>query len=190
MTDVEIKELVEQTVSIYTNQVAEINQCKADCENKIAELNKTIETITNEKNEAIASSAEIRKALDDLKAEQEEWNKKWNELWEEKQALERALGEAKARERIGELNSAIAEFTDEEKAYAKTEIDAFMAAPVESEINSVVDKIMIGIGKKAREDAAAAMVAEQNAANPTSFEDIFEGIEAIPASSSEDTNIF
>lgn len=190
MTDAEIKALVEQTVSAYTNQTSEINQCKTDCESKIAELNQTIETITNEKNEAIASSEKIQKALEDLQKEWDELNKKWDALWEEKQALEKALGEARAKERIGELNAAIAEFSDEEKAYAQAEIDAFNASPVESEINSVVDKILIGIGKKARDDAAAAaVVAEQNAAKAATVEDIFSVIETTPAST-EDTNIF
>jgi len=88
------------------------------------------------------------------------------------------------------LNAAIAEFSDDEKAYAQAEIDAFNASPVESEINSVVDKILIGIGKKAREDAAAAaVVAEQNAAKAATVEDIFSVIETTPASA-EDTNIF
>lgn len=190
MTDAEIKALVEQTVSVYTNQISEINQCKTECEAKIAELNETVETVTNEKNEAIANSEKIQAALDALQAEWDELNKKWDALWEEKKALEKALGEARAKERIGELNAALAEFSDDEKAYAQAEIDAFNAAPVESEINSVVDKILIGIGKKAREDAAAAaIVAEQNAAKKADVEDIFSAVEPTTASA-EDTNIF
>lgn len=189
MTDVEIKALIEQTVSTYTNQIAEINQCKSDCESKIAELNNTVETITTEKNEAIANSEKIQAALDDLHKEFQELDKKYHALWEEREALDKALGEAKAKERIGELNTALAEFTDEEKAYAQAEIDAFKAAPVESEINSVVDKILIGIGKKAREDAASAVVAEQNAAESTDIEDIFSAVDTV-STSAEDTNIF
>ena len=87
------------------------------------------------------------------------------------------------------MNSAIASFSDEEKAYAKDEIAAFEANPVESEINSVVNKIWEGIGKKAKADAdaaAAAVVAEQNSA--VEVEDIFS--EVVIASTPEDTNIF
>ena len=189
MTDAEIKALVEQTVSTYTNQTAEINQCKSECESKIAELNEAVETITNEKNEAIANSEKIQAALDKLHKEFQELDKKYHALWEEREALNKALGEAKAKERIGELNDAISEFTDEEKAYAQAEIDAFKAAPVESEINSVVDKILIGIGKRAREDAAAAVVSEQNAANNATVEDIFSVVEPT-STTTEDTNIF
>lgn len=188
MTESEVKTLIEQTVSAYTNQVAEINQCKADCEAKIAELNQTVETITNEKNELVASSEQIQKALDELREEYKELDKKYQALWNEREVLEKALGEAKAKERLGELNSAIAEYSDEERAYAQAEIDAFNADPVASEINTVVDKILIGIGKKAREQAVAnAVVAEQNSVNPGA-EDIFSAIETAPVI--EDTNIF
>ena len=189
MTDAEIKALIEQTVSIYTNQVAEINQCKADCESKIAELNETVETITNEKNEIAANAEAIQKALDELRAEFEKNRKEYDALWAEREELEKALGEARAKERLGELNAALAEFSDDEKAYAQAEIDAFNANPVESEINSVVDKILIGIGKKARDEAAAKVTAEQNAAKEdVSIEDIFSAVEE-PAAA-EDTNIF
>ena len=188
MNEAEIKALIEQTVSTYTNQIAEINQCKSDCESKIAELNQTVETVTNEKNEIVAESAKIQEALEACKADLKKKNEELDALWEERNALDKALGEAKAKERIGELNAAIAEFSDEEKAFAQAEIDAFNAAPVESEINSVVDKILIGIGKRAREEAAAKVVAEQNAANDASIEDIFSAVEE-PAAA-EDTNIF
>lgn len=188
MNEAEIKALIEQTVSTYTNQIAEINQCKSDCESKIAELSQAVETVTNEKNEIVAESAKIQEALEACKADLKKKNEELDALWEERNALDKALGEAKAKERIGELNAAIAEFSDEEKAFAQAEIEAFNAAPVESEINSVVDKILIGIGKKAREDAAAKVVAEQNAANDASIEDIFSAIEE-PAAA-EDTNIF
>ena len=188
MNEAEIKALIEQTVSTYTNQIAEINQCKSDCESKIAELSQAVETVTNEKNEIVAESAKIQEALEACKADLKKKNEELDALWEERNALDKALGEAKAKERIGELNAAIAEFSDEEKAFAQAEIDAFNAAPVESEINSVVDKILIGIGKRAREEAAAKVVAEQNAANDASIEDIFSAIEE-PAAA-EDTNIF
>ena len=188
MNEAEIKALIEQTVSTYTNQIAEINQCKSDCESKVAELSQAVETVTNEKNEIVAESAKIQEALEACKADLKKKNEELDALWEERNALDKALGEAKAKERIGELNAAIAEFSDEEKAFAQAEIDAFNAAPVESEINSVVDKILIGIGKRAREEAAAKVVAEQNAANDASIEDIFSAVEE-PAAA-EDTNIF
>lgn len=187
MNDAEIKALVEQTVTSMMNHTAEINQCKDDCEKQIAELNATLETVTAEKNEAIANSEKIQAALDECRKELEETYKKLDGLYEEMDALRDELGKAKAKERVGELNAAIATFTDAEKEYAKAEIEAFTADPIASEINSVVNKIWEGIGKKAKEDA---IVAEQNAANQrTSVEDIFSAVETKPAVDT-DTNIF
>lgn len=187
MNDAEIKALVEQTVTSMMNHTAEINQCKDDCEKQIAELNATLETVTAEKNEAIANSEKIQAALDECRKELEETYKKIDGLYEEMNALRDELGKAKAKERVGELNAAIANFTDAEKEYAKAEIEAFTAEPIASEINSVVNKIWEGIGKKAKEDA---IVAEQNAANQrTSVEDIFSAVETKPLVDT-DTNIF
>jgi len=183
----EMKTLIETTVATYTNQIAEINQCRADCEARIAELNQTVENITNEKNEIAAASAQIQAALGQCQKDLEDKHKEIETLWEERKALESALGEAKAKERLGELNAAIAEFTEEERAYAQDEIEAFNAAPIETEINSVVDKILIGIGKKAKEESAAAVAAEQNAAQ-VDVEDIFGVVDEVTAD--KEINIF
>lgn len=187
MNDAEIKALVEQTVSTYTSHITEINECKKECDEKVEELNKCLDKEKAEKNEAIANSEKIQTALDECKKELEEAYKKIDGLYEEMDVLRDELGKAKAKERVGELNAAIASFTDAEKEYAKAEIEAFTADPIASEINSVVNKIWEGIGKKAKEDA---VVAEQNAANQrTSVEDIFSAVETKPAVDT-DTNIF
>lgn len=185
MNDLEIKALVSQVVEELSAHTSEINKCKEECAAKIAEANAALETAISEKNEIEASSQKIQEALDALQADWDELNKKFDALWEERNVLEKALGEAKARERIGEMNSAIANFTDEEKAYAQAEIDAFNADPVTSEINSVVNKIWEGIGKAAKANDQA--VAEQNAANI--IEDIFSEVEPAVAPE-EDINIF
>lgn len=186
MNDLEIKALVSQIVEELSDHASEINKCKKECDAKIAEANAALETAISEKNEIEANSQKIQGALDALKVEWDELNKKWDALYEEKNALEKALGEAQARERVGEMNAAIANFTDDEKAYAQAEIDAFNADPVASEINSVVNKIWEGIGKAAKANDQA--VAEQNAANVT-VEDIFGEVEPAVASD-EDINIF
>lgn len=187
MTDVEIKALIEQTVSEYTNQTAEINQCKEEKNAEIKELNETIETVTAEKEEAIATSEKIQTALDECKKELDETYNKLDTLYKEIETLRDELGKAKAKERIGELNSAIACFSEEEKEYAKAEIEAFNADPITSEINSVVNKIWEGIGKTAKADAEK-VASEQNSAKEN-FEDIFSIVDT-GASASEDTNIF
>ena len=190
MNENEVKALVENTVNEMTRHMAEINECRADCEVKIAEANAAKDAAISEKNEIEASSQEIQAALDKLQAEYDELSKKYEALWEERKALEKALGEAKAKERIGEMNAAIANFSDEEKAYADAEIKAFEAEPVTSEINSIVAKIYEGIGKKAKADAeAAAVVAEQNAADQeVDVEDIFSEVNS--ASDEDDESIF
>lgn len=186
MNDLEIKALVSQVVEELSAHTSEISKCKEECAAKVAEANAALETAISEKNEIEASSQQIKDALEKVRADFEELDKKYNELWEERNALEKALGEAKARERVGEMNAAIAIFNDKEKAYAQAEIDAFNADPVASEINSIVNKIWEGIGKAAKANDQA--VAEQNAANVT-VEDIFSEVE--PAvTSEEDVNIF
>lgn len=185
MNEAEIKALVTQTVDELSAHVAEINKCKKECEEAIAEANVSVSTATMEKEAAIANSEQLQAALDECKKELEEAYKKLAALDEERKELEDELGKARAIERVNELNSAISGFSDEEKTYAQAEIDAFKKNPIESEINSVVSKIWEGIGKKAKETAVAS---EQNAAK-NEFDDIFSEVSS-SASSIEDTNIF
>ena len=188
MTEAEIKALVKQTVSAYTNHNSEINECKKECDEKVKELNKCLDKEKAEKNEAIANSEKIQAALDECRNELSETHKKLEALYEEMDALRDELGKAKAKERVGELNAAIAAFTDAEREYAKAEIEAFNADPVNVEINSVVSKIYEGIGKTAKADEDKK-VAEQNAAK-VQVEDIFAAVEVITPAVEEDVDIF
>lgn len=192
MTEAEIKALVEQTVNEMSTHTAEINECKSDCEAKIAEANAAVEAAVSEKNEIEASAQQVQAALDDLRKEYEELNKKYDELWEEKRVLETALAEARAKERIAELDEAIAKFTDEQRAYASAEIESFKADPENCEINSVVDKILREIGSKTVEDAAneAKISAEQNAFHKTEDIDIFGDIAVSTNKAEENVSIF
>ena len=187
MNEQEIKSIVEQTLSEMSTHVAEMNQCKADCEAQIAEANDKVASVIAEKNELQASADAIQKALDEAREELDKKYKEIDALYSELSELREELGKAKARERVGEMNAAIANFSDDEREYAKAEIEAFNANPIESEINSVVNKIWEGIGKKAKAEAdAVAVVVETNAA--VEVEDIFS--EVVVASATEDTNIF
>lgn len=173
MNELEIKTVVSQVVNELSAHTIEINKCKEECNAKVVEANASLEAAIAEKNELITSSQKIQEALDKLKEDFEALSKEREALWAEREALEKALGEAKARERISELNAAIADFSNDEKAYAKAEIDAFTANPATAEINSVVNKIWEGIGKTAK---AKKRTAEQNNDN-TSLEDIFGEVE-------------
>lgn len=191
MTEAEIKALVEQTVSEFANVTAEMNECRQDCENKISEANSEVEKVTAEKNEIQASADAIKAALESLQKEYEELSGKYDQLWEERKMLEKALAEAQAKERIGELNQALSEYTEEQREYAKDEIEAFKADPVNSEINTVTDKILREIGVQAMKAAAeeAKHIAETNAANTETVLDIF-GEMAPVDDATEDVNIF
>ena len=186
MNELEIKTLVSQVINEMSTHTSEINKCKEECEAKISKANEKLETVINEKNEIEATSQEIKDALEKLKGEYEELNKRYEELWEEKKALEKALGEAQAKELLNEMNEAIAGFTDKEKAYAQTEINAFKDNPSASEINSIVNKIWEGIGKTAKANDKA--IAEKNAIG-TNVEDIF-GEVGSAVTPPEDVNIF
>ena len=186
MTEMEVKSIVTQAVGEMSTHTVEINKCKEECETKIAEANELAATATAEKDEALANSAKIQEALDDAKKELSETYEKLDNLYRELEELKEELAKAKAAERINELNSAIADFSDEEKSYAQTEIDAFNAEPITAEINSVVNKIWEGIGKKAKE-VEAKVISEKNSAR-TDIEDIFG--EVISDTVAEDTNIF
>lgn len=183
MNETEIKALITQTVESYSAVQAEMNQYKADCDAKVKEAAEQVETVVAEKNEAIANAETIQAALDDCKKELSETYAKIDSLYEEMEVLRKELGQAKAEKRVGEMNAAIANFSDDEKAYAQAEIDAFNADPVNSEINSVVSKIYEGIGKKTKEEA---VVVEQNSAT---VEDIFAEV-IVAEEDIDDTNIF
>lgn len=186
MNESEITALVTKTIEEHDAHINEINKCKEECAAQIAEVNAEKDAVIAEKNEIQANAAQIQAALDEARAELEKKYEEIDALHNELNTLHKALGEAKAKERLGEMNAAIAEFTDEEREYAKDEIAAFEADPINAEINSVVDKIWKGIGMKSK--AEAAVVSEQNDAHDTP-EDIFSGVELLN-DEKEDTNIF
>ena len=179
MTDVEMKAFIAQVVEEFSHQTAEINKCKEECQAQV-------DAVMAEKNEIVANSTEIQAALDKVRDEFDELDKRYQALYAERETLKKALGEAKAKERIGELNKAISDFSEDEKKYAEVEIKAFNDDPMASEINTIVDKIWTGIGKNAK--AIAQKVSEQNSDSVT-VKDIFG--EVIDCDDTgEDMNIF
>ncbi|MDD4280134.1 MAG: hypothetical protein PHX74_10415, partial [Candidatus Sumerlaeales bacterium] len=128
---------------------------------KTAEQEKVIEQNASAYIELNASVEQLKATLEAVEAERNALDLKYQELWQEAEGLRVLISVEKAKARVGELNAALADYTDEQKEYAKDEIAAFEADPMNVEINSIVDKILAGIGKKAIEDAK---VAEQNAA--------------------------
>jgi uncharacterized coiled-coil protein SlyX len=161
------------------NAVSETNSKNSEYETKIAELNASIAEKDNQISELNASIAKKDNQISELNAEKEKWVS-------EKTDYEKALGEAKAKEKLAELNSAIEGFTDEQKAFAKDEIEAFKADPMNGEINSITDKIYREIGRTALE---SAKVVETNSVDDTT--DIFGEINSTNANTDgEDIDIF
>ena len=183
----ELKELIQSTIS-------ETNSKNEELLAKITELNTTIsekDSVIAEKEEKIvelnATVEQVQKALDDLKKEHETY-------WAERDALEKELGTLKAKARIGELNTAIEGFSDEEKKYAESEINSFNEKPLEGNIDAIVDKIYAGIGQASKKADAEAKVAEQNSAKENKDNEVIDIFSEMCSETQdadeEDVNIF
>jgi len=184
MGENEIKAIVSQVIGEMNSSAEEINAMKEECEKRIAESQELVKELQAEierQNENIAELESKVTALNEantaLTAEKETLTGEINEL---KSNLE----DAQKKEKIGELNAAIEGFTDEQKAFAQAEIDAFNENPLTSEINSVVDKIHAEIGKKYIEEAKKASEHVED-----DVEDIFSEINEKKISE-EDVDIF
>lgn len=153
---------------------------KIDENNSLKTQNEELNAKISEQN---ASVEQLQSALDDVKKERGELDEKYDTLWKEAQVLREEIAKAKVKERVGELNAALADYTEDEKKYAETEINAFNEDPASVEINSIIDKINLEIGKatkaaaKAAAEAAAAAAAEQNQKhNEETHPDIFSEV--------------
>lgn len=199
MNEKEAQALIDKTLSSYKQVEQTIADAKADCEAKIEEANAAVnaanaekDAVIAEKNELNATVEQLQAALDAAKAEYAELDKKYNALWDARAELEKALGEAKAKELIGEMNEAISIFSAEEQEYAKESIEKFKADPTSVEINSIVSEIYVGIGKAKKSAADAEKQSEINSAKDVKAEDIFSVVDTTEngKSSEEDYDIF
>ena len=174
-------EMDEKTMrDVIVNAINETNSKNDELNATIAELNSTIESKDAEIVELNATVEQVQKALDDLKKEHETY-------WAERDALEKELGALKAKARIGELNSAIEGFSEDEKKYAESEINSFNEDPMAGDVEAIVSKIYAGIGQASKE---TAKVAEQNSANNETELDIFSEINSVEDAEDNDVNIF
>lgn len=184
----ELKELIQSTISEtnskndeLTAQIAELNSQLVEKENTITELNASIE--------------QLQGALDKLKADHETY-------WAERELLEKELVKAKVAEKISELDGALSEFNEDEKAVAKDDIyklkeninsceKADELNAVSTEINSIKSKICMDIVAKQKKSESDAKIAEQNSAKEVAVEDIFSEMCAeVHVEEDEDLNIF
>lgn len=181
----EIITMDEKTLGMITDSIkATISECNSkneEFESKITELNSALEIKTNENNDLSDKIEKLQKAIQDMETEREGF-------YAERDALEKELGTLKAEKRLAEMNAALANFTDEQKEYAKAEIEAFNADPIKSEINSITGKIYEGIGKAtiASEAEKAKIIAEQNSKKI----DIFADVDDTSTNSNDDGSIY
>ena len=168
---------------VVVNAINETNSKNDELNATITELNSTIAERDNTIVELNATVEQVKKALADLEAERETY-------WAEREALQKELGELKAKARLGELNSAIENFTDEEKAYAEVEINSFNEDPMAGDVDAIVSKIYSGIGLASKKAEADAKVAEQNSAKEDTDLDIFSEINSVEDDSNDNVDIF
>ena len=168
---------------VIVNAINETNSKNDELNATITELNSTIAERDNTIVELNATVEQVKKALADLEAERETY-------WAEREALQKELGELKAKARLGELNSAIENFTDEEKAYAEVEINSFNEDPMAGDVDAIVSKIYAGIGTATKKAEADARVAEQNSAKDDTDLDIFSEINSVEDDSNDSVDIF
>lgn len=155
--------------------VTENNASQAEIDSNIAELN---EQIAN-KDAAIAQKDNEISELNAQIAQKDEKIASYVEM-------ESELAELKKEKKIAELNNAIADFTEEEKKFAESEINAFNEDPLNGDIEAIKAKISVGIVEKMKSDAK---VAEQNAQKEKDEVDIFSEVNT-EAKEDEDINIF
>lgn len=175
MDEKELKAIIESTIK-------ETNSKNDELSNTITELNSTIVEKDNTIAELNASVEQLQTALDDLKKDMETY-------WAERNVIEEELAKAKVAQRLGELNSAIEGYTEDEQKYAEVEINAFKEDALKGDIDVIVSKICVGIVAKQKE---LEKIAEQNSVNEDNeVEDIFSEVNSIDdANTDEETSIF
>ena len=185
MGENEIKAIVSQVVSEMNSSAEEITKMKAEYEQEISELREIIaegENCKNELNERIAELESKISALNDantaLTSEKESISSEVNSLKEQLEIVQK-------EKKIGELNSALGCFTEEQRGYASAEIEAFKAEPLTHEINSITEKIHAEIGKKYIESVKAASEHTDD-----DVEDIFSEINSSNSTAEDDVDIF
>ncbi len=191
MDEKELKELIQTTISETNSKNDELNA-------QIAELNSQIKAKDTTISELNASVEQLQATIDKLEADHRTY-------WEEREILEKELAKAKVAEKLAELDTALSEFNENEKAVAKDDIDKLKENinscekkdelnNVSAEINSIKSKICMDIVAKQKKADAEAKVAEQNSAKEnkeTEVIDIFsEMCSEIQAEDDEDINIF
>ncbi len=187
MTEKEIMEIVAKTIS-------ETNSVKEDSATQISELNSQIVEKDSKITELNASVEEMQKLLNQMQADRDSY-------WEQVEILQKEIAKAQIVAKLGEVDTTLGEFNATDVEPVKDDVEKLKSdisackKPDElnaftSEINSIKQKICVGIVERQREEAK--VIAEQNAAKEQSTDtelDIFSEINS-DESAAEDDNIF
>lgn len=156
-----MSQAVELIKSSVTQTINELNNKSGEYEKKIAELNDVVAAKD-------AEIAELNEKLNTANASVAEKDQAIESQTNELNSLKEANAALEKEKKIAELNSALAEFSQEEQDLAKAEIEAFKADPMSVEINSITSKICVEMVRKNKETRAV----ELNNSAP----DIFGGV--------------
>lgn len=154
MNETEMKNLIKATLlelnnnnSAFTNEINELNETLAQKDKELCDRDTDIVDYTKK-------IAELEQALEDCRKEREdkyrEYDRQIDELEAEAKSLKQELGNLKAQKRIAEMETALTEFSEAEKAYAVSEINAFKESPLDGDIDAIKAKICVGIVENQR----------------------------------------
>jgi hypothetical protein len=191
----ENKQMTEQEIiEIVTKTINETNSAKESVDAKISDLNAQIETKDTKITELNASIEEMQGLLKQMQEDRDNY-------WTQVSVLEEEIAKAQIAAKLGEVDSTVGEFNESDVSIVKDDVDKLKAdinackniselESFTSEINSIKNKICVGIVERQRKEAK--VIAEQNAAkdlvNDTEL-DIFSEINS-DESVVEDDNIF
>lgn len=166
--------MTSKLISDIKEAIIEVNSKNAEYETEVGKL--------KDENAVLAeANAKSEEAIASKDAEIAELNRKVSEM-------EAELNECKKAAKISEMNNALADYSKEQKAFVEAEIKAFETDPMSVEVNSIVDKILIGIGKQAVEAAKEFEVNSKK--QEAKMEDIFGDIYEANSKSPEEVSIF
>jgi len=156
-------------ITSVKSAISETNSKNEELTTKIAELNETITTKDSEIETLNGKVTEINSAVESKEAELVEINALVEQMKAE-------LNQSKKENAINELNQALVNFTEDEKVYAKEDIDLFNEDYTKVEVNNIITKINAGIGAKTKE----LQIAEINSAkNQPKLDDIFGSVDEV-----------
>lgn len=177
----EEKQMDEKTMrDVIVNAITETNSKNGELNAKIDELNSAIA-------DKDAQITELNEKVEANKTSDSDKDAKIEELTAKVAELENKLEECKKSEQNAALDKALEAFTEDERKYAESEINAFRENPVAGNVDTIVTAIQAGIGKAFKE--AESKTSEQNSVNNETELDIFSEISSAK-DVDEDVNIF